>query len=140
MLYCSKIVNKISKKFIAAALTAALILSGTMTAFGADSKGIQVQFNGAYITGSEEAKIVDGRVMVPFRQILESMGADVAYDSASKIITAKNSDREISFSAGGKDIIITDDGVQSTIEMDAPSFIDKTSSRAFVSVRFWRKA
>lgn len=128
--------NRISKKFIAAALTVTLILSGTMTAFGADSKGIQVQFNGAYITGSEAAKIVDGRVMVPFRQILESMGADVAYDSATKIITAKNSDREISFSAGGKDIAITENDVQSTIEMDAPSFIDKGSSRTFVPVRF----
>lgn len=78
------------KKFLAVTLAVTLILSGTMTAFGADSKGIQVQYNGEDITFAGAAKIVDGRVMVPFRQTLESMGAE---------------DKEILFTAGEKDMV-----------------------------------
>ena len=78
------------KKILAVTLTVTLILSGTVTAFGADSKGIKVQYNGEDITASGAAKIVDGRVMVPLRQTLESMGAE---------------DKEVLFTAGEKDMV-----------------------------------
>jgi len=78
------------KKFLAVTLAVTLILSGTMTAFGADSKGIQVQYNGEDITFAGAAKIVDGRVMVPFGPILESMGAE---------------EKEILFTAGENDMV-----------------------------------
>ncbi|HYE67640.1 MAG TPA: copper amine oxidase N-terminal domain-containing protein [Anaerovoracaceae bacterium] len=78
------------KKLLAVTLTVTLILSGTVTAFGADSKGIQLQFNGEDITASGAAKIVDGRVMVPLRQTLEAMGVE---------------DKENLFTAGEKDMV-----------------------------------
>jgi len=99
------------KKFLAVTLAATLILSGTMTAFGADSKGIQVQYNGEDITVAGAAKIVDGRVMVPFRQTLESMGAEVTYDAKTKTISVKSGEKESSFTAGGTDITIAKNGV-----------------------------
>lgn len=80
----------IMKKLLAVTLAVTLILSGTVTAFGADSKGIKVQYNGEDITASGAAKIVDGRVMVPLRQTLESMGAE---------------DKEVLFTAGEKDMV-----------------------------------
>jgi len=67
--------KKTMKKLFTAVLVVTLILSGTLTAFGADTNGIQVQYNGNDIALKDAAKIVDGRVMVPFRQLLESMGA-----------------------------------------------------------------
>jgi hypothetical protein len=94
-----------------------------------------VQYNGKNITGTEAAKIMDGRVLVPFRQILESMGAEVSYDSVSKIIKAKTADREISFSAKDENITIMDDGVSSTVKMDVKPWIDKSKNRIYVPVR-----
>lgn len=101
----------IMKKLLAVTLAVTLILSGTVTAFAADSKGIQVQFNGEDITASGAAKIVDGRVMVPLRQTLESMGAEVTYDSKTKTISVKSAEKAISFTAGDKDITIAKNGV-----------------------------
>ncbi len=132
--------NRFLKKLLVAALTVTLILSGTLTAFGADSEGIKVQYNGENIAYSGTARIVDGRVVVPFREILESMGADVTYDSATKTIQVKTADREISFTAGGTDITITKNGVKTTEKMDVAPFIDKGQGITFVPVRFIAKS
>jgi len=93
------------KKFLAVTLTVTLILSGTVTAFGADSNAIKVQFNGEAITFAGTAKIVDGKVMVPFRQTLESMGADVSYDLKTNSMKVKTADKEVPFKVGGDDLV-----------------------------------
>lgn len=124
------------KKLFAAVLTVTMILSGTLTAFGAETTGIQVQYNGNDIALTDAAKIVDGRVMVPFRQLLESMGAEVTYDLKTKTIVVKTDEKEMSFAAGGADITIIKDGVTSVKKMDVASFVDKKQSRTYVPVRF----
>lgn len=124
----------ILKKVLAAALILTLVLSGTMTAFAADQSGIQVQYNGKNLVLTDAAKNVDGRVMLPFRQVLESMGATVSYDPATKIITAKTADRELSFAAGKTEVTIIKDGANSTVKMDVAPIVDK--SLTYVPVRF----
>lgn len=126
--------NRIMKNLLVVIMIAALTLSGSLTAFAADSNGIRVQYNGKYITNADNAKIIDGRVMVPFRQVFESMGADVTYDSKTKTIQAKTDDKEISFTAGSADITIVENGVSTVKKMDVKPFVDKKS--AYVPVRF----
>lgn len=128
--------NRFLKSLLVAVMIVTLILSGSLTAFAADSNGIRVQYNGKYIAQADTAKIVDGRVMVPFRQIFETMGADVAFDSKSKTIQAKTEDKEITFTVGSANITILEEGVSTVQEMDAKPFIDKNLSRAYVPVRF----
>jgi hypothetical protein len=123
------------KKILAGALITTLVLSGTLTAFAADQSGIQVQYNGKSLALTEAAKNVDGRIMLPFRQVLESMGATVSYDPATKIITAKTSDRELSFAAGISEIKITKDGAVTSVKSDAAPFVDKSLNRTYVPVR-----
>lgn len=113
-----------------------MILAGTTTAFAADSKGIPVQYNGKTLSMTDAAKNVNGRVMLPFREILESIGAKVSYDPATKIITAKTADREITFSAGKADVTILQSGTSKTVKMDVVPYIDKALNRTYVPVRF----
>ena len=128
--------NKFLKNLLTATLIATLMLSGSLTAFAADTGGIQVQYNGRNITFEDAAKNVDGKVFVPFRPLFESMGADITYDAKTKNIQAKFEDKEISFAAGGTDITITENGVKSTKKMDVTPFIDKKQGITYVPVRF----
>lgn len=129
--------KNIMKKFLTVALIVTLILSGTLTAFGADdANGIRVQFNGEELALTDDARIVNGRVMVPFRQILESMGAEVTYDKNTKTILVKAEEKEITFVPGATEMTIREGGVTSTKKMDVAPFIDKNLSRTYVPVRF----
>ncbi len=129
--------KRIFKVVLTTTLIFAMILSGTFTAFGAQTDGIKMQYNGEEITFTDAAvKMTDGRVVVPFRQILETMGADVTYDAKTKTITAKTTEKEFSFAIGGTEIAITEDGIASTKEMDVAPFIDKNLGSTYVPVRF----
>lgn len=130
--------KKVLKKFLVAALVLSLTLSGTLTAFGADdAKGIKVQYNGKDITFTNASpKIIDGKTMVPFREIFETMGAVVTYDSKTKTILAKTEDKEFSFAIGGTDITIIENGTKLIKKMDVVPFVDKNSSSTYIPVRF----
>jgi len=129
--------KKILKNFLITALTLTLILSGTTSVFASDSAGIKVQYNGNNITFTDAAaKIVDGRTMVPFRQTLEAMGANVSFDPSTKTILAKVGEREISFAVGEKDITIIENGVKTIKNMDVAPFIDTKLNRTYIPVRF----
>ncbi|WP_051280482.1 stalk domain-containing protein [Anaerovorax odorimutans] len=129
--------KKSFKIFIVVALILSLTLSGTITALASDSNAIKVQYNGENIAFTDAyAKIVNGRVMVPLRQTLEAMGADITYDSKTKTISAKTNEKEISFAVGEKNITVIQNGNKSIKNMDVASFVDKTSNRTYVPVRF----
>ncbi len=128
--------NRNLKKILTVILVAALVLTGSQTAFAADAGGIQVQLNGEKLILTDTVKNVGGRIVVPFRQIFEILGADVSFDPKSKMIMAKTEDKEISFVAGGTDIIITENGVETSKKMDVASFIDKEQGLTYVPVRF----
>jgi hypothetical protein len=128
--------KRFTKQLVAVLIILTMVLSGTATAFAADSTGIQVQYNGANLVLADAAKNVNGRVMLPFREVLEGIGADVSYDPATKIITAKTADREITFSVGSSEVTIVQNGVSKTVKMDVAPYLDKSLSRTYVPVRF----
>ncbi|MBQ2747476.1 MAG: copper amine oxidase N-terminal domain-containing protein [Firmicutes bacterium] len=100
-----------------------------------------VMLNGEYVAFSDANPAnINGRVMVPFRAILEAMGAVVDYDKATKEISAVLGDKEISFYAGKPDINIVENGEESKITMDVVPFIDAYSQRTYVSTRFVAEA
>ncbi len=124
------------------ALVVALVFSGTLTSFGAaaastPASGIKVMYDGNYIAFKDAApKIINGRTMVPFRQILEDMGTIVTFDNATQTVLAKKGTTEFSFVIGGSDIAIKENGITSVKKMDVVPYLDRYSNRTYVSARF----
>lgn len=135
--------KKTLRNLLVIAMVLALSLSGTAVAFADGTtaapanSGINVQYNGENIAFTDAApQIVNGRTMVPFRQILETMGAEVTYDNPTKTVLAVKKDMEFSFTIGGTDITIKRDGKTSVKKMDVAPFIDKKTNRTYVPARF----
>lgn len=124
------------KTLLAAALILTMVLSGSLTAFAAENNANKVQYNGSSLNFSGAVKNVDGRIMVPFRLILQAMGAEVSYDKATKTVSAVTPHNEFSFVIGQKDIKIKENGVTVTKTMDVVPFIDKADNTTYVPVRF----
>ncbi len=100
-----------------------------------------VMLNGEYVAFNDAKPCnISGRVMVPFRAILEAMGADVNYDSATKEISAALGDKTIYFHAGNSELKIVENGNESKITMDVIPFIDAYTQRTYVSTRFVAEA
>lgn len=100
-----------------------------------------VMFNGEYIDFTDAKPVnINGRIMVPFRAILETMGADVNYDNKTKEITAELDGKSISFKAGSNELAVTNGGKTEKINMDAVPFTDAYTKRTYVSSRFVAEA
>ncbi|MEL7656248.1 MAG: copper amine oxidase N-terminal domain-containing protein, partial [Bacillota bacterium] len=127
--------KKTRKSFLVIILVLAMILSGTMTAFGAETNSAKVQYNGENIQFTGATKLINGRIMVPFRQILEGMGAEVTYDSSTKTLTAKIQEKEISFSVGGTEIAVNENDAVTSATMETAPYFDKESKSVYVPVR-----
>lgn len=80
----------------------------------------------------------EGRVMIPFRAALESMGATVNYDDAARTVTAAKGDITITFTLLDDTIYINNNGEESTITMDVPMII--VDDRTLVPIRFMSNA
>ncbi|MDD2216727.1 MAG: copper amine oxidase N-terminal domain-containing protein, partial [Eubacteriales bacterium] len=132
--------KKTFKVLLVATLIVTLILVGTVLAFGTESTQeaeIKVQFNGENILFTDASpKIINGRTMVPFRQILETMGAIVTYDKQTNTVLAKSAQMELSFVIGETDITITKDNKTVIKKMDVAPFVDGKLGRTYVPVRF----
>lgn len=130
----------ISKALLMTILLLTLVLAGTVTVFGAEpvqTTEIKVQFNGENILFTDASpKIINGRTMVPFRQILETMGAIVTYDKQTNTVLAKSAQMELSFVIGETDITITKDNKTVIKKMDVAPFVDGKLGRTYVPVRF----
>jgi hypothetical protein len=128
-------------KVLAVTLVLTLILASAVTAVAAEKPGIQVQYNGQNITFTDAVpKIVDGRTMVPFRQILETMGAEVSYDNATKTVMAKTDEMELNFAVGSTDIKVIKNGETTVKKTDVAPFIEKATGRTLVGARFMAEA
>lgn len=139
------------KKIIALALTAAVSLP--CAAINAHAAGRMSEINNA-VSSADEIQILyndkvvkyddvkpvntDGRVMIPFRAALESMGAAVDYDAAQRKVTAKKGDITINFTLMDDTIYIDKNGQQSAITMDVPMLIEE--DRTLVPIRFMSEA
>jgi hypothetical protein len=78
--------------------------------------------------------------MVPFRQILETMGAEVSYDNATKTVMAKTDEMELNFAVGSTDIKVIKNGETTVKKTDVAPFIEKATGRTLVGARFMAEA
>lgn len=136
-----KIISVIAAAALALACTnAAFAESRTakiMNALGQDE--IHIIYNDTPVT-YEDVKPVntEGRVMIPFRAALESMGATVDYDEATRHVTASKGTKTIDFTLMDDTINVDDNGAKSTVTMDVPMII--VEDRTLVPIRFMSNA
>ncbi len=98
-----------------------------------------VIFNGKSLRFDNHPVNIDGRVKMPFRELLEKIGATVDYDEATSKVSAERKGIKIEFFLNNSDkIYIDNNGTKSELQMD--SSIDIFNDRTFVPVRFIAEA
>lgn len=136
--------KQVMKKVLAAALILAMVLSGTVTAFGETAAGgnePKVQLNGENVVFKDApVKSISGTTMVPFQTIMGAMEYAVSYDKETKTVTAKTPEVTITFVIGARDVTVTKNGTESIKKMDSAPFIDKATGKVYVPVRFFEKS
>lgn len=120
---------------VALATMLALTLVLTGTALAAEPNGISVQLNGAPVAFTDAApEITSDRTFLPFRAVLEALGAEVGYDSETSTVSAKRDGVDLSMVLGQNTATVTEDGQTRTVEMDVTPYVK--NGRTYVPVRF----
>lgn len=128
--------NKILKRFLTTALIVTLILSGTLTSFGAESAGIKVQYNGNDITFSgASAKIIDGKAMLPLQQTFTAIGAKVPADvsTTDPYISARELGEKLGYCIGW-------DAAEKTVVIIDPSVLLANADKDFSIISMLAKS
>lgn len=117
------------KKSLGIFMALAIAASST-TAFAADN-GVNVVVNGSKLTFDQNPIIEDGRVLVPFRKILEELDCEVGYSEADgqKTITASKGTKYVYTNIGENKMYVNGEEVQ----LDVPAQIK--NSRTLVPIR-----
>src|SRR5690606_27949634 len=116
-------------------LTTVMVLTAAMPALAARPEvKYPVTFNGHPVTFDVEPVNVNDRVFVPFRAIFEKMGADVAWDEATRTVTATRGDTTVQLVIGSTTARVN--GQARTL--DAAPFIQ--DGRTLVPLRFVSEA
>ncbi len=116
------------KKVLAIILSLCMILTSASFVYAADD--IKIIIKDEAKTFDQMPVIIEGRTLVPMRGIFESLGASIAWDDATKTVTAKKSGKTISLVIGEKNAIVN--GEFKTLDV-APEIIN---GRTMVPVRF----
>ena len=92
--------------------------------------GIDIRVNGKYVDSDVDPYIKNDRTMVPVRAIAEALGAQVAYDDATKTATISRNGYEVKITMYADSAFVNGE----EIALDAAA--ETVSSRIFVPVRF----
>ena len=107
-----------------------MLIFGSTPALADESSGMRIVVNGDVLKLDTYPLIENSRTLVPFRAILEALGADVTWDGETKSITASNEDTGI--------VLVLDNttaqvnGVEVQLDVTAKA----VNSRTFVPLRF----
>ncbi len=124
-------------KRLSGALITLLVLTVMMTgtALAAEPGGVSVQLNGKTLAFTDAApEITNGRTFLPFRAVLEAIGAEVGYDVQTSTVSAKRDGVDLSMVLGKNTATVVEDGQTRTMEMDVPPYVK--NGRTYVPVRF----
>src|SRR5690606_38350748 len=103
-------------------------------AHAASQLPVSIIMDGLPLPTDVPAQILGGRTMVPLRAIFDALGAEVAWDSATRTVTAHRGDRTVRLTAGDRTAVI--DGTW--VSLDAPPVI--VGGRTLVPLRFVAEA
>ena len=104
-----------------------------ITSHGGVPGQINVMVNGKCVKFTDAApEVAEGRTMVPFRAIFESLGAEVSYEDGK--VHATLGDTALDLTLGSDTMTKTGDGKTETVKMDCAPYAK--GGRTYVPVRF----
>jgi len=118
------------RKLISAVLILSLCFCSVPSAF-ADASPVTVELGGEIISFDTDPVMINDRVMVPVRAILEAVGATVDWDESDGKVTAKLNDILVEFGIGDTKAMVN--GV-SSVDMYGGAILK--DGRTLVSARF----
>lgn len=130
---------KLSRRVLAAG-AAATLLACTPAALAADTgSAISVQLDGQNLAFTDAVpQVKDQRTFLPFRAVLEAMGAQVSNEG--EVITAVRGGKTLTMTIGSAEAKVTEDGTETTLTMDVAPYVDAATWRTYVPVRFAAEA
>lgn len=127
--------KKLTRWAVCLGLCLALLVCGALAA----ESGISVQLDGAPLVFTDAVpQVKDQRTFLPFRAVFEAMDADVDYEGNT--ITAVRGDKTLTMTIGSTEATVAEKGVTTPISMDVAPYVDATTWRTYVPVRFAAQA
>lgn len=127
------------KKFIRWWMCLGLCLGLLVCGALAAESGINVQLDGQNLTFTDAVPQVNNqRTFLPFRAVFEAMGAEV--NNEGNTITAVRGDKTLTMTIGSTEATVTEDGMTTPISMDVAPYVDASTWRTYVPVRFAAQA
>ena len=120
------------KKIALLFISAALALTSLTPAFAVSIisiEPIKVILNDKLIEFDQDPIIENNRTLVPFRNILEAMGADISWDAETKTITCTKGDKIIKITIGADEMLVNDE----VVVLEVPAKI--IEGRTFIPLR-----
>lgn len=136
--------KKLSKKqTIFKALSSAAATAVALTALPgctALAKDVNIVIDGEGLNLDVAPQIIDGRVMVPIRGVLENLGALVKWDDETQTVSARKSSKTVSLEIGSNDVTLdkgetNDDGSAKTETIQTDVAAQLVSDRTLVPLR-----
>ncbi len=128
--------KKLCRWALALGLVLALLVCG---ALADEATPIHVQLDGQELTFTDAVpQVKDQRTFLPFRAVLEAMGAKVDYEGS--VITAVRGDTKLTMTLDQTTATVSENGVDSVITMDVAPYVDSATWRTYVPVRFAAQA
>ncbi len=115
------------KKKLAVLFSVIFLLTSCISPVSLQADGLKpvtVKLNGNFLSFDQPPIIENGRTLVPFRVILEAMGAEINWDSATKTITCTKDAKTVILTVGSTNIIVNN--VSKTIDVPAKIVNDRT--------------
>ncbi len=127
----------ILKRFVAVVSTITMIAGISSITYAAENNDIHLQINGENVAFDNLKPINrQNRVFVPFRDTLQQMGAEVSYNDAEHLTTAKRGDTVIAFHPGETSVTVTKNGTTKNLETSMVI----SSGNTYIPVRFLGEA
>ncbi len=122
---------------------AALLVTGSQGALAAEGEPAQpqiaVQLNGEDLVFPDAVpQVKDSRTFLPVRAVFEAMGAKVSYEG--NVITAIRDGRTVTMTIGSPEVTVTEGETVTPVAMDVAPYVDNTTWRTYVPVRFAAEA
>ena len=123
------------KRILALVLSLSVLCSFSCVASAAENGSIQVQLDGQELTFPDAVpQAQDGYTFLPCRAVFEALGAEVSIEGS--VITAQRGDTTLTMTIGETQATVTRDGQSETITMEVAPYVDSTTWRTYVPVRF----
>lgn len=128
------------KKFLRWALVLCLCLAlSVCVALADEAPVVNVQLDGAPLAFTDAVpQVKDQRTFLPFRAVFEAMGAQVSNEGS--VITAVRGDKTLTMTLDQTAATVTEKGKTTPITMDVAPYVDPTTWRTYVPVRFAAQA